>query len=268
MRSQTQDTEYLQRYFRDLSRSACRPNNRADEFALCQRMKSGDKRAEDQLIKASMRFVVTVARQYMHQGVALEDLIQVGNKGLVKAARRFDGSKNFRFVSYAVWWIRQEILIAISEQSRGLRLNGCRTARYVFISKTIELFEQKHQRQPTIAEISDLTGLPEKAVQLSMHSTISWVSLNAPVGNGTEELTDHILDEMEPEYIPPSKDLYKAINSLPKRELFIIRLYYGFEDNFCYTSEEVGYRIGISRERVRQLRERALKRMKIRLRAA
>lgn len=185
---------------------------------------------------------------------------------MIKAAKRFDGDKNFKFSSYAVWWVRQEILIAIAEQSRDLRLSGNRTARYVLIRKTIERFEQQHHRQPTVDEISNILNMSEETINLAICSGNKWTSLDSPTENESSFI-DTIADE-EPIQTLPCQELHHAINSLPQRENLVIRLYYGFDGDFCYTAEDAGHQIGVSRERVRQLRERALELLRARLQAA
>ena len=141
------ESENIRRYFQDLNK--CKPLTHAEEYSLYERMKNGDSRAVENLIRANLRFVVSVAMQYNCRGVDLEDLIQVGNRGLLKALKHFDGTKNFKFSSYAVWWIRQEILTALSEQTRGMRLNCFQTNRHIAIQKAAEKFEQEFHRQPT-----------------------------------------------------------------------------------------------------------------------
>ncbi len=240
-----------------------------EEAVLAQKIKKGDLNALDRMIKANLRFVVSVAKQYQNQGLNLIDLINEGNIGLIKAAKRFDETKGFKFISYAVWWIRQSILQALAENSRIVRLplNKITTANKV--NRTFYELLQKYHREPTIKEIADELKIAPKDVQRVIAGTDKKISMDAPINDDESmSLYDIISSENS---VSPEKELIKEslmtelkriLATLPFREAEIIRQYYGLEMPHPLTLEEIGANFDITRERVRQLKSRTLKILK------
>jgi RNA polymerase primary sigma factor len=240
------------------------------EAELAAKIKGGDRASLDALIKANLRFVVSVARNYQNQGLSLCDLINEGNMGLVKAAKRFDEKKNFRFISYAVWWIRQAILQALAEQSRIMRLPLNRAGAIHKISKMQIELEQRLKRMPNTGEIAEALSMPEATVQETISISNSHVSLDAPIkDNSGSTLIDLIVNTPEssgPDENIQSMSLHEEIrqmlDGLTDRERDIIKLYYGIDHDNPYTLDEIGRKFKITRERVRQIKTKALHRLK------
>lgn len=240
-----------------------------EEVELAQRIKAGDQRALEKLTKANLRFVVSVAKQYQNQGLTLPDLINEGNLGLIKAAQRFDETRGFKFISYAVWWIRQSILQAIAEQSRIVRLPLNQIGSINKISKESAKLEQELERAPSVEEIADLVDIPESKVAESIRISGKHVSVDAPI-SPDEDAT--MLDLFVPSDAPStdhslmqeslSKEIQRALSSLTKKERDIINMYYGIGYAHPYSLDEIADKYKLTRERVRQIKEKAIKKLK------
>ena len=240
-----------------------------EEVKLAQRIKQGDEAARNKLVKANLRFVVSVAKQYQNQGLSLQDLINEGNIGLIKAAERFDETRGFKFISYAVWWIRQSILQAIAEQSRIVRLPLNQIGSINKISKETARLEQELERMPSVEEIADLIEIPENKVAESIRISGKHVSVDAPI-SADEDAT--MLDLFTPSDTPSTdqaliqeslaKEIQRALSSLTKKERDIINMYYGIGYSHPYSLDEIADKYKLTRERVRQIKERAIKRLK------
>src|SRR5690606_34945514 len=239
------------------------------EVELAQRIKAGDKIALEELTKANLRFVVSVAKQYQNQGLSLPDLINEGNLGLIKAAQRFDETRGFKFISYAVWWIRQSILQALAEQSRIVRLPLNKIGSINKINKAYATLEQEHERAPSAEEISELLDMSESDVKESMKNSGRHVSMDAPLVEGEDSNLYDVLNTGE----SPSPDgtlmteslrieIERALQTLTPREADLIRLYFGLNGAHPMTLEEIGETFDLTRERVRQIKEKAIRRLK------
>lgn len=239
------------------------------EVELAKRIKAGDQIALEKLTKANLRFVVSVAKQYQNNGLTLGDLINEGNVGLIKAAMRFDETRGFKFISYAVWWIRQSILQALAEQSRVVRLPLNRVGSLNKLSKTFSELEQKFQREPSAEEMADELQVSLEEVRSTMQSGGRHISVDAPFVQGeSNNLLDVLTNDTEE---TPDSDLMRdslkrevsrALATLPERESEIISDYFGLNGNHSLTLEEIGEKFNITRERVRQIKEKATKRLK------
>jgi len=240
-----------------------------EEVELAKRIKREDQRALERLTKANLRFVVSVAKQYQNRGLSLGDLINEGNLGLIKAAKRFDETKGFKFISYAVWWIRQAILQALAEQSRIVRLPLNRVGALHKIGKAFSGLEQEFGREPSALEIADELDMTAHEVLDTLKISSRHLSLDAPFDDDNENrLLDILEDEMQP---PPDEELMnnslrqevkKALNTLTPREAEVIILYFGIGREYPLTLEEIGGRFGLTRERVRQIKEKAIARLR------
>ncbi len=240
-----------------------------EEVELAKRIKQGDHRALERLTKANLRFVVSVAKQYQNRGLSLGDLINEGNLGLIKAARRFDERKGFKFISYAVWWIRQAILQALAEQSRIVRLPLNRVGTLHKIGKAFNGLEQEYGRQPSAMEIADELDMTPNEVMDTLQISSRHLSLDAPFNDQNENrLLDILEDEMQPspdeEAMTDSlrQEVKKVLNTLTPREAEVISLYFGIAHDNPLTLEEIGDRFGLTRERVRQIKEKAIGRLR------
>ncbi|MEI7594849.1 MAG: sigma-70 family RNA polymerase sigma factor [Bacteroidota bacterium] len=240
-----------------------------EEVDLARRIKAGDQVALEKLTKANLRFVVSVSKQYQNQGLSLPDLINEGNLGLIKAAQRFDETRGFKFISYAVWWIRQSILQALAEQSRIVRLPLNKIGSINKINKAFSQLEQEYEREPSADEIADLLELPENEVKESLRNSGRHVSMDAPLVQGEESNMYDVLrsdDSPSPEtgLIKESlrREIERAISTLTPREADVIRLYFGLNGGHALTLEEIGERFDLTRERVRQIKEKAIRRLK------
>ena len=240
-----------------------------EEVELAQRIKAGDRVALEKLTKANLRFVVSVAKQYQNQGLSLPDLINEGNLGLIKAAQRFDETRGFKFISYAVWWIRQSILQALAEQSRIVRLPLNKIGSINKINKAYALLEQEHERAPSAEEISEVLDMSEGDVKASMKNSGRHVSMDAPLVEGEDSNLYDVLNIGE----SPSPDVQlmieslrveieRALQTLTPREADLIRLYFGLNGQHPMTLEEIGETFDLTRERVRQIKEKAIRRLK------
>ena len=240
-----------------------------EEVELAQRIKAGDQIALEKLTKANLRFVVSVAKQYQNQGLTLPDLINEGNLGLIKAAQRFDETRGFKFISYAVWWIRQSILQALAEQSRIVRLPLNKIGSINKINKAYAYLEQEHERPPSAAEISKHLEMSESDVKESMRNSGRHVSMDAPLVEGEDSNLYDVLNSSDSPH--PDEDLMmdslrteieRSLATLTPREGDVIRLYFGLGGQHPMTLDEIGEKFDLTRERVRQIKEKAIRRMK------
>ncbi|MDM9632771.1 sigma-70 family RNA polymerase sigma factor [Robiginitalea aurantiaca] len=240
-----------------------------EEVELAQRIKAGDQIALEKLTKANLRFVVSVAKQYQNQGLTLPDLINEGNLGLIKAAQRFDETRGFKFISYAVWWIRQSILQALAEQSRIVRLPLNKIGSINKINKTFAYLEQAHERPPSPEEIAKELDMTVEDVKQSLKNSGRHVSMDAPLIDGEDSNLYDVLRSGESPN--PDKDLLneslrteieRALETLTPREADVIRLYFGLAGQHSMTLEEIGETFDLTRERVRQIKEKAIRRLK------
>nr|WP_321248249.1 sigma-70 family RNA polymerase sigma factor [uncultured Psychroserpens sp.] len=240
-----------------------------EEVELAQRIKAGDQLALEKLTKANLRFVVSVAKQYQNQGLTLPDLINEGNLGLIKAAQRFDETRGFKFISYAVWWIRQSILQALAEQSRIVRLPLNKIGSINKINKTFAFLEQSHERPPSPEEIAKELDMTINEVKESLKNSGRHVSMDAPLVQGEDSNLYDVLRSGESPN--PDRDLLheslrteieRALETLTPREADVIRLYFGLGNQHPMTLEEIGETFELTRERVRQIKEKAIRRLK------
>ncbi|NQY00817.1 MAG: sigma-70 family RNA polymerase sigma factor [Flavobacteriaceae bacterium] len=240
-----------------------------EEVELAQRIKAGDQRALEKLTKANLRFVVSVAKQYQNQGLTLPDLINEGNLGLIKAAKRFDETRGFKFISYAVWWIRQSILQALAEQSRIVRLPLNKIGSINKINKMYAFLEQENERPPSAEEIAKKLDMTVNDVKESMKNSGRHVSMDAPLIEGEDSNLYDVLNSGESPN--PDKELLheslrteieRALETLTPREADVISLYFGLNGEHPLTLEEIGEKFDLTRERVRQIKEKAIRRLK------
>ena len=240
-----------------------------DEVELAIKIKQGDTQAFEKLTRANLRFVVSVAKQYQNQGLSLGDLINEGNLGLIKAAKRFDETRGFKFISYAVWWIRQSILQALAEQSRIVRLPLNRVGALNRIGKAYRTLEQEFEREPSPEELANELEMDVTDVSDTLMISGKQLSMDAPFAQGEE---NRLLDVLKNEELPsPDTDLIseslkeeirRALSKLPEREAEVIKLYFGLDDEQPMTLEEIGDRFNLTRERVRQIKEKAIRRLR------
>ena len=240
-----------------------------EEVELAQRIRQGDRIALEKLTKANLRFVVSVSKQYQNQGLSLPDLINEGNLGLIKAAQRFDETRGFKFISYAVWWIRQSILQALAEQSRIVRLPLNKIGPINKINKTYAKLEQEFEREPNAEAIAEVLDLTEAEVKESMKNAGRHVSMDAPLVQDEDNNMYDVLKSDEvvtPEtellYESLRKEIDRAISTLTQREADVVRLYFGLNGSHPMTLEEIGEKFDLTRERVRQIKEKAIRRLK------
>lgn len=240
-----------------------------EEVELAQKIKAGDQKALDKLTKANLRFVVSVAKQYQNQGLTLPDLINEGNLGLIKAAQRFDETRGFKFISYAVWWIRQSILQALAEQSRIVRLPLNKIGSINKINKKYAELEQLNERAPSAEEIAQELDMTEEDVKESLKNSGRHISMDAPLVEGEDSNLYDVLKSGESPN--PDRELMneslrieieRALQTLTPREADVIRLYFGLGGQHAMTLEEIGETFDLTRERVRQIKEKAIRRLK------
>lgn len=239
-----------------------------EEVELAQRIKKGDRKALEKLTKANLRFVVSVAKQYQNQGLSLPDLINEGNLGLIKAAEKFDETRGFKFISYAVWWIRQSILQAIAEQSRIVRLPLNQVGSVNKINRVLNQFEQENERRPSLEEIADKVDLPQEKIEDAMKVNGRHISVDAPFVEGDENSLLDILPNADApmadnELVMESlrDEIGRALLTLNERERNIIEAFFGINQPEM-TLEEIGDKFGLTRERVRQIKEKAIRRLR------
>ena len=261
------DSHALEKYLQEIAKVKLLKAD--EEVQLSIRIKAGDADALELLVKANLRFVVSVAKQYQNQGLPLSDLVNEGNLGLIKAAQKFDESKGFKFISYAVWWIRQSILQALVEQSRIIRLPLNKVGNYNKISAAMSSFEQEFQREPTHEELEEILNISCKEIEVLIKSSTRHVSMDAPInddGEGSlyDVMIDNNLSEAEKAILKDSltKEIRQVMSVLPQRDADIISYYFGLKGEGYMTLEEIGTMFNLTRERVRQIKERALRRLR------
>jgi RNA polymerase primary sigma factor len=260
------ETESLDKYLQEIGKIDLITAD--DEVRLTQRIKEGDQGALDKMVKANLRFVVSVAKQYQNKGLSLGDLINEGNVGLVKAATRFDETRGFKFISYAVWWIRQSIMQALAEQSRVVRIPLNRVGTLNKLNKTFAALEQQFQRDPSAEELAEVLDLAPEEVRETAQMGTRQVSINAPFVQGEENGLLDVL-ENESEETPDStlisnslrQDVQRSLSTLTERESDVISLYFGLNGKPAMTLEEIGLKFNLTRERVRQVKEKGIRRL-------
>ncbi len=242
-----------------------------EEVELAKRIRNGDRRALERLTKANLRFVVSVSKQYQNQGLTLPDLINEGNLGLIKAAERFDETRGFKFISYAVWWIRQSILQALAEQACIVRLPLNKIGTINKISKAYSELEQKLERPPSAEELGEFLDVSAEEVRQSLSNSGRHISMDAPLSENDESsssmydvLPNTYMNSPEKELVTDSlrKDIERSLSTLTLREGEVVRLYYGLNGRYPLTLEEIGEQFDLTRERVRQIKEKAIRRLK------
>ena len=260
------ESESLEKYLQEIGKEEM--ISVEEEVELAQRIRKGDHEALERLTKANLRFVVSVAKQYQNQGLSLADLINEGNVGLIKAAEKFDETRGFKFISYAVWWIRQSILQAIAEQSRIVRLPLNQVGSVNKINRMLSKFEQENERRPSVEEISKEINLPEEKVDEAMSANTRHVSVDAPFSEGDEgSLLDVLINESSPmadrQLVMESlqAEIKQALRILNERERNVIEAFFGINGPEM-TLEEIGDKYGLTRERVRQIKEKAIRRLR------
>lgn len=260
------DTPSLDKYLQEIGRvDLISPE---EEVVLARRIKTGDSASLEKLVKANLRFVVSVAKQYQNQGMSLPDLINEGNLGLMKAAQRFDETRGFKFISYAVWWIRQAILQALAEQARIVRLPVNKIGSINRINKAFARLEQEFEREPSSQEIADMLEMIPEDVKESLKTNGRTVSMDAPISSEEENTMYDLMQN--PDTPSPDKNLIneslayeieRALSTLSPRESVVLKLYFGLGMKHPLTLEEIGEKLSLTRERVRQIKEKAIKRI-------
>ena len=260
------ESEALEKYLSEIGHEELLSTD--EEVELAQRIRKGDRKALERLTKANLRFVVSVAKQYQNQGLSLPDLINEGNLGLIKAAEKFDETRGFKFISYAVWWIRQSIMQAIAEQSRIVRLPLNQVGSVNKINRLLNKFEQENERRPSVDEISEQIDLPEDKVGEAMMVNSRQVSMDAPFVDGEDNsLLDVLINDNAPmadrQLVKESlrTEINNVLQTLTERERLIISAFYGIGQPEM-TLEEIGNKYGLTRERVRQIKEKAIRRLR------
>ena len=259
----------LDKYLQEISREEMISVD--EEVQLALRIKAGDRKALERLTRANLRFVVSVAKQYQNQGITLPDLINEGNVGLIKAAERFDETRGFKFISYAVWWIRQAILQALAEQARIVRLPLNKIGTINKINRAFSELEQKNERPPSAEELSEFLGCSVNDVKQSLLSNGRHVSMDAPLMEGDESSSslydvlpndgfDTPDNDLEKESL--RKDIERSLSTLTSREGEVVKLYFGLNGKYPLSLDEIGIKFDLTRERVRQIKEKAIRRMK------
>ncbi|MBL0739573.1 sigma-70 family RNA polymerase sigma factor [Chryseolinea lacunae] len=261
------ETQSLDKYLQEIGRVDLITAD--EEVKLTQRIKAGDQAALEKMVKANLRFVVSVAKQYQNLGLSLGDLINEGNIGLVKAAMRFDETRGFKFISYAVWWIRQSVMQAVAEQSRVVRIPLNRIGSLNKLNRTFSTLEQKFQRDPSAEELAEALELAPEEVRDTVQMGARQTSINAPFVQGEENsLLDILADDSED--TPDStlidnslrRDVQRSLSTLTQRESDVISHYYGLNDRPVMSLEEIGYMYSLTRERVRQIKEKGIRRLR------
>ena len=260
------ESESLDRYLQEIGHEDL--VSVEEEVELAQKIKKGDKKALEKLTKANLRFVVSVAKQYQNQGLSLPDLINEGNLGLIKAAQKFDETRGFKFISYAVWWIRQSILQALAEQSRIVRLPLNQVGSVNKINRLVNSFEQKNERRPSVEEIAEHIDLSEDKIKEAMKVNTRHISVDAPFQDGKD---NNLLDVLPDQDAPDAdrvlvleslrEEIGRALDTLNERERNVIEAFFGLGQAEM-TLEEIGDKYGLTRERVRQIKEKAIRRLR------
>lgn len=260
------DTPSLDKYLQEIGKvDLISPE---EEVSLARRIRNGDKDALEKLVKANLRFVVSVAKQYQNQGMTLPDLINEGNLGLMKAAQRFDETRGFKFISYAVWWIRQSILQSLAEQSRIVRLPVNKIGCINRINKAFARLEQEYEREPSAQELADLLEMASEEIKEVLRSNGRTVSMDAPINSEDDNTMYDVMqstDGASPDRTLINESLAyeieRALGTLSPREARVLKLYFGIGMKHPYTLEEIGEELSLTRERVRQIKEKAIKRI-------
>lgn len=261
------ETASLDKYLQDIGKEELITTDQ--EVELAKRIHKGDQKALDKLCRANLRFVVSVAKQYQNQGLSLPDLINEGNLGLIKAAQRFDEKRGFKFISYAVWWIRQSILQALAEQSRIVRLPLNQVGSLNKIKKETSRLEQKFERLPSAEEIAEALEIPDYKIDAALRISTRYISMDAPLAEDEDtKFIDMFIDEDAPftdsglmrESL--AKEIQRSLSTLSEKERDVINLYYGIGIPNGLTLEEIGAKFDLTRERVRQIKEKAIRRLK------
>ena len=266
------DNKSLDRYLLEISKVELL--SAQEEIQLAKEIKKGSDKAFEKLVNANLRFVVTVAKQYQNQGLSLSDLISEGNIGLIKAAKRFDETRGFKFISYAVWWIRQSILQSLGENARVVRLPLNRIGILNKIKNINIEFEQKHGRMPTPEEISNQLKIDNSEITEALQISVRNISLDAPLKEGDDNNLIAVLSNLS-EFSPDEKlffyslkqEITQALSNLSDKEAEVLKLYYGLDSDFAFTLEDIGEKFHITRERVRQIKEKAIRRLRHKKRA-
>lgn len=258
------DSQAVEKYLQEISKIPMITPE--EETVLAQRIKMDDRNSLDKLVQANLRFVVSVAKQYQHQGLSLSDLINEGNLGLIKAARRFDETKGFKFISYAVWWIRQSILQALAEQGRLVRLPQNKIGTYNRANKALMAFEQEHEREPSTEELSQVLEMSETEINNIFQSNSRHSSLDAPIHETEDVAMGDLLeggDNTDSTVMQESlrTEIKRVLKSLSPREAEIVIAYFGLDGESGDTIEEIGEKYDLTKERIRQIKERAVKRL-------
>ena len=261
------ESQSLEKYLQEIGREEL--ITAEEEVRLARKIKEGDQNALDRLTKANLRFVVSVAKQYQNQGLSLPDLINEGNLGLIKAAKRFDETRGFKFISYAVWWIRQSILQALAEQSRIVRLPLNQVGSLNKISKAYSKLEQEFEREPSPEELAKILDIPTEKIADTMRVSGKHVSMDAPFVQGED---NSLIDVLENQDSPRAdsllmneslqKEIERSLSTLTEREREVIKLFFGIGMQHGLTLEEIGAKFDLTRERVRQIKEKAIRRLR------
>ncbi|HMM10909.1 MAG TPA: RNA polymerase sigma factor RpoD/SigA [Bacteroidales bacterium] len=261
------ENQSLDKYLQDIGREQM--VTAEEEVELARRIKQGDEKALERLVNANLRFVVSVAKQYQNQGLSLPDLINEGNVGLIKAARRFDETRGFKFISYAVWWIRQSILQALAEQARIIRLPLNQVGQVNRVKKVSSQLEQQLQRSPSTEELASELELPEHKIEAALKVSSRYISTDAPLMEDEDMM---FLDQYVPEDAEDTdeplmreslgQEIQRSLAMLSEKERDVLNMYYGIGMNHAYTLEEIGAKFDLTRERVRQIKEKAIRRLK------
>jgi len=261
------ETASLDKYLQEIGREELITAD--EEVKLAQQIKAGNQEALEKLTKANLRFVVSVAKQYQNQGLSLPDLINEGNLGLIKAAKRFDETRGFKFISYAVWWIRQSILQALAEQSRIVRLPLNQVGSLNRISKELSRLEQKFERPPLPDELAESLDIPQEKINAVMKISTRHVSMDAPLAQDEETKfidvymnEDGVTTDTNLMYESLSREIQRSLSTLTDKERDVINLYFGLGMNHGLTLEEIAAKFDLTRERVRQIKEKAIRRLK------
>ncbi|HET8963720.1 MAG TPA: RNA polymerase sigma factor RpoD/SigA [Chitinophagales bacterium] len=262
------ESDSLEKYLTDIGKIQLITAD--EEVVLAKRIREGDRLALEKLTKANLRFVVSVAKQYQGQGLSLSDLINEGNVGLIKAAQRFDETKGFKFISYAVWWIRQSIMLSIVEQSRIVRMPLNKIGSYTKMNRLAHSLEQEMEREPTLEELADILELKDSDLKDIAYGHIKHISMDAPINSDEEgTMIDFLMDKdsnsnPDKELINDSLrgEISRALKVLSYRESEIVSAYFGLNGNQPYTLEEIAEKFDLTRERVRQIKERAIRRLR------
>ncbi|MDO9000395.1 RNA polymerase sigma factor RpoD/SigA [Sediminibacterium sp.] len=262
------ETASLDMYLHDIGRVEL--ITAEEEVILAQKIKAGDQRALDKLVRANLRFVVSVSKQYQNQGLSLPDLINEGNLGLIKAAQRFDETRGFKFISYAVWWIRQSILQALAEQSRIVRLPLNKIGAINKINKALSKMEQDLEREPSYDEIGEILEMAPQDIRDTMRNNNRHLSMDAPLTLGEDGGSMYDLMQNESSLSPDKQligeslqlEITRALSTLTEREADVVKLFFGLAGKHAHSLEEIGEKFDLTRERVRQIKEKAVRRLK------